>query len=113
MSKKMKKIYICHDFQGIYENVKKVVEYIKKLTTINQNCVYISPILLFGFLYDSDLSYDKQMEYCYTLLDECDLMITFGEESIGTGATLEKEYCKSHNIKIIDFSEYYKLNGAD
>ena len=109
----MKKVYICHDFQGIYDNAKKVVDYVKKLISINQNCIYISPILLFGFLYDSNLSYDKQMDYCYALLSDCDLMITFGEESMGNGATLEKEYCKSHNIKVMEFSEYCKLNGAD
>ena len=47
----MKKVYICHEFGGEYENAKSIVNYIKKLASYDTNVLYISPVLLFGCLF--------------------------------------------------------------
>lgn len=104
----MKKVYICHEFGGIYDNVKKIVEYINKLVTYDDKVVYISPVLLFGNLYDT-IPYDLSIEYCKSVLKDCDMMITFGDESNSTGCMIEKEFCKEHNIEVIDYIDYFKL----
>lgn len=101
----MKKVYICHEFGGEYENAKSIVNYIKKLASYDTNALYISPVLLFGCLYD-DIPYDTSIEYCKELLKDCDLMLTFGELSNSTGCMLEKDFCEKKNIKIIDYSDY-------
>ena len=103
----MKKIYICHEYGGIYDNAKIVVNYIKKLVSYNRNNIYISPILLFGMLYDI-VPYDMSMEYCLQVLKDCDSMIIFGDESKSKGCIIEKEFCEKNNIPIIEFTDYCK-----
>lgn len=103
----MKKVYICHEFGGIYDNAKLIVDYLDKLVSYNEDAVYISPVLMFGSLYDT-IDYDKSIEYCKEILKDCDLMITFGDESNSTGCLIEKEFCKDNGIKIIDFVQYCK-----
>lgn len=104
----MKKIYISHEFGGIYDNAKEIVDYIKQLISINRNAVYISPVLLYGCVYDT-LPYQVSMDYCTEILKDCDMMITFGDKSNSTGCMLEKEFCRLNNIKVIDFEDYRKL----
>lgn len=103
----MKKVYICHEFGGIYDNAKKVTNYLKELVRCNENIVYISPILTFGVLYDQ-VNYDIGMDYCIELLKNCDLMITFGKHSESKGCIIEKIYCENHKIPIIDYNEFIK-----
>lgn len=103
----MKKAYICHEYGGMYDNVKIVVDYIKKLTSYNNNVAYISPILLFGMLYDT-IPYEKSIEYCLSILVDCDFMIIFGEESNSKGCSIEKKFCNDNNIPIIEFRDYCK-----
>ena len=108
----MKKIYICHEFGGIYENAKKVVDYIEQLVTYNKNAAYISPILTFGCLTDK-IDYTLIMDYSLSILQDCDLMITFGDESLSRGCIIEKNYCNDHNIPMIDFVDYCKKYFKD
>ena len=103
----MKKIYICHEYGGIYDNIKDIVSIIKQLALIDSNNIYISPILLFGILEDI-VSYNKSLEYCLEILKDCDIMITFGNKSETNGCLIEKEFCNNHNIQIIEFDEFCK-----
>lgn len=103
----MKKIYLCHDFNGIYDNAKKVIEYIDCLISYNNEALYVSPILLLGSLYYK-LDNNLKVKYCLHELKSCDIMITFGKNSLSRDCLTEKEYCKNNNINIIDYIDYCK-----
>ena len=107
MSKRMKRVYLCHEFGGIYDNSKKITENINVLISYNKKSVYISPILLFGHLYDK-VKYSLYIDYCLSELKTCDIMITFGEDSYSKECMIEKEFCKTHNIPIVDYIDYCK-----
>jgi len=100
-----KLVYICHEFGGKQENVEKVTKLIRKLIKSYPSICFLSPIHATGFLY-TDVSYEKGMEYCLTLLDMCDEMWTFGSKSDSKGCRIEKEYCKRYKIPVTDWGEY-------
>lgn len=101
-----KVIYVCHEFGGKQENLDKVEELIKRLIEAYPNTFFISPLHTTGFLYH-EVSYEKGMEYCITLLDMCDEMMTFGKRSMSKGCKIEKEYCGRYKIPIIDLDSDY------
>ena len=103
----MKKIYLCHDFSGIYDNVKLITDYIKVLISYDKNVSYISPVHLFGILYDK-VDSSLYSEYCISLLKDCDMMIVFGEKSKTDECEYQINYCKKHNIPIIEYVDYCK-----
>lgn len=96
-----KVVYISHQFGGKKENYDKVTELVTKLSIMYPEICFVSPIHATGFMYDK-VSYEQGMEYCLTLLDMCDEMWVFGEFSESIGCMIEKEYCKAHNIPIIE-----------
>ena len=100
----MKIVYICHEFGGKKKNVKRVANIIKGLIKKYPDICFVSPIHAFGFYYH-DTDYLKGIEYCLTLLKVCNEMWTFGEKSNSRGCLIEKEYCKEHNIKIVEVNE--------
>jgi len=100
-----KLVYICHEFGGKQENADKVATLIKKLIAIHPNICFLSPHHAIGFFYH-DVSYEKGMEYCLTLLDMCDEMWTFGSKSMSKGCMIEKDYCKRYKIPIIEMGDY-------
>jgi len=106
-NKKLRKIYLCHEFDGIYSNARDIVEHIDKLVSYNSDAIYISPILLFGNLYDK-LRIDLITKYKLDILNGCDAMIIFGNKSQTEDCNIEKSYCNQHNIKIIEFTDYCK-----
>lgn len=113
MKNRLNRIYLCHDFDGIYDNARKIVDYIDKLVSYKSNAVYVSPILLFGSLHDR-LPTDLITKYKLSVLQDCDMMIVFDNESESEDCEIEKKYCNQHNIKIIDFIDYCKQNfGVD
>lgn len=103
----MKKIYICHEFGGVYDNAKLIVDHIHKLVSFNKRAVYISPVLMFGHL-NEQIPYELSMEYCKEILKGCDLMLTFGDASNSRGCMIEKDFCKRRNIKVMDYIDYLK-----
>lgn len=106
---KSKLVYICHEFGGKRENADKVAMLIKKLIDAFPDICFLSPIHSLGFFYQ-DVSYEKGMEYCLTLLDMCDECWTFGNKSMSAGCVIEKEYCKKHKIPIIEQGDYNEYN---
>ena len=113
MNKKLNRVYLCYKFDGIYDNAKKIIKYINKLVEYNKNTVYISPILLFGSIYDK-LTTDEILEYRLSILKDCDLMIDFKDNSDTEDCEIERKYCGKHNIKIVEFTDYFKKNlGVD
>ena len=103
----MKKIYLCHDFDGVYDNAKTITDYIITLISYNKFASYISPTHLFGMLYDK-IDSSLYSEYCISLLKDCNLMIVFGENSKTDECIHQIDYCKKHNIPVIDYVDYCK-----
>ena len=109
----MKKIYLCHDFGAIYANVKDISAHIKTLNSYNEHVAYISPTLTFGILYDR-ITPECYYEYCISLLKDCDMMLVFDGESESDECLIEKEYCRTHKIPIVDYVDYCKrYRGVD
>lgn len=100
-----KVIYICHEFGGDIVNKEIVAKLIEKLVNIFPNYCFVSPIHSFGYLYD-EVSYERGMEYCITLLDMCDEMWVFGDKSMSKGCLIEKRYCDRYKIPIVDKGDY-------
>ncbi len=65
------KVYIAHPYGGKEENKLKVESIIKDLVSQYDNVIFISPIHLFGYLYN-EVSYSQGMEWCLNILNECD-----------------------------------------
>ena len=103
----MKKFYLCHEFEGIYDNVKTITNYIKELVNCNKNALYISSVHLFGVLHDK-IDSSLYSKYCISLLKDCDAMIVFGENSKTTECLYQIDYCKKHNIPVIEYVDYCK-----
>jgi hypothetical protein len=103
----MKKIYLCHDFNGIYDNVKIISDRINSLITYNKFASYISPVHLFGILYDK-VEPELYFNYCTSLLKDCDIMIIFGENSKTDECIHQISYCKNLGIPIIEYVDYCK-----
>lgn len=95
----MKMIYIAHEYGGKQSNKDKVETIIKQLAIQYPDYCFVSPVHSFGYLYN-DVSYDKGMEYCMTLLRCCDECWICSE--LSRGVLMEKDYCISHNIPVID-----------
>ncbi|HLT42440.1 MAG TPA: DUF4406 domain-containing protein [Sphingobacteriaceae bacterium] len=105
MDLKEKLVYICHEFGGRRENIKRVTRLVRHLVNQYPEICFLSPVHATGFLYH-ELDYEEGMEYCLTLLDMCDEMWTFGSKSMSRGCMIEKEYCKKYKIPIIERGDY-------
>ena len=102
----MEKIYLCHEFDGIYDNVKIITDYIKTLVSYNKFSAYISPVHLFGILHNRNKS--LYLEYCISVLKDCDMMIVFGENSKNDECKYQIDYCIKNNIPVIEYVDYCK-----
>ena len=95
----MQWIYIAHPYGGKPENKAEVEQIIKDLVKQNPKAVYISPIHMFGYLYD-DVSYEQGIDYCLDILGACDELILTGDWETSRGCKMEKEYAGKNEIPI-------------
>ena len=70
-------IYIAHKFENNPENVEIVKNMLHELNLSDVENTYVSPVTLFGDLYDL-MSYDDGMKKCFTLLAKCDAIVFTG-----------------------------------
>lgn len=103
----MKKIYLCHEYGGVYDYAKEIADHIKMLITYNKFASYISPVLSFGMLHDR-VDSELYSEYCLSLLKDCNMMIIFEDKSKTEQCLSEIEYCRKHNIPVIEYVDYCK-----
>lgn len=97
----MKLIYIAHEYGGKKENKLKVEEIIKDLIKKYPDYIFISPIHSFGYLYN-EVTYEKGIEYCLTLLDLCDEMWIYKRSK---GVEIEMDYCFEHGIPYMEVKD--------
>ena len=94
-------VYICHQFGGKRENFEKVTRLARKLSEENPKICFLSPIHALSYLTYNEYP-DEELNKCLFLLDMCDEMWVFGEDSNSEGCIKEKEYCGKYKIPIID-----------
>ena len=91
-------IYCAHRYGGNEKNKRSAEKIIKLLQTNDPDNTYISPIHTFGYVYN-DLSYDRGMELCLSLLSKCNVLLVIGDES--KGVKLEIDYAKRNGIPML------------
>lgn len=94
-------IYLCHKFGGKKRNVRAVEKIYKTLVKLVPEHCFFSPHHATGFMY-KHTTRRQGMDYCLEVLSRCDVMFTFGENSMSEGCMEEKLFCKEHDIPIID-----------
>jgi len=96
-----KTVYVSHKYGGDKNNLKEVEEIIKTQQKKHPNYMFISPIHMFGFLYN-DMSYEDGLELCLYQLAECDEIWVTGEKWYdSTGVIKEIEYANAHKIDVL------------
>lgn len=110
----MNKIYIAHPFGGDQENVERVQDIITDLVKRNPEVVYVSPLHMFGHLYDV-VSYEQGMEWCLEILQGCDAIVFASDEWYKSqGCCMEYEFAKENGIQVFTLPEYVdELDEAD
>ena len=96
-----KLVYICHQYGGLEGNYDKITKLVRELTEEYPECCFLSPVHALSYL-DYNENRCAEIEKCIFLLDMCDEMWVFGENSLSDGCLKEKEYCGKHKIPIID-----------
>ena len=101
MKKFEKTVYLSHKYGGDKNNLKEVEEIIRTQQKKHPNYMFISPIHMFGFLYN-DMSYEDGLELCLYQLAECDEIWVTGEKWYdSTGVIKEIEYANAHKIDVL------------
>lgn len=101
MKKFEKTVYVSHKYGGDKNNLKEVEEIIKAQQKKHPNYMFISPIHMFGFLYN-DMCYEDGLELCLYQLAECDEIWVTGEKWYdSTGVIKEIEYANAHKIDVL------------
>lgn len=96
-----KTIYVSHKYGGDKNNLKEVEEIIRTQQKRHPNYMFISPLHMFGFLYN-DMSYEDGLELCLYQLAECDEIWVTGEKWYdSTGVIKEIECANAHKIDIL------------
>lgn len=112
----MTRIYVSHPFGGTSENKKDADSVLKWLQNemgvfpikepfgCDTHNIYLSPIHIFGHLYNK-VDYDTGISWCINLLRDCDAIIMCNGWENSTGCNIEFNYAKEHNIRIIHINE--------
>ena len=96
-----KTVYVSHKYGGDKNNLKEVEEIIRTQQKKHPNYMFISPIHMFGFLYN-DMSYEDGLELCLYQLAKCDEIWVTGEKWYdSTGVIKEIEYANAHKIDVL------------
>lgn len=101
--------FISHPYSGSpTENILKADKICKYWA--RQGVIPISPLHLFSF-YENDNDRDKIMEFCYRLIDSCDIVFIYGDSE---GCNLERKYAEEIGKPVeIFFREKRKPNFAE
>ena len=100
---KKKLIYISHPSSGLEENTRAIENIIRILYSndvLFDNYCFVSPVHCYGFMYN-DVEYEKGIQFCLDLLDNCDGMLVFGDWKSSRGCNMEVKHCESNDIPYI------------
>lgn len=102
------RIYACHQFGGLEENVEDVDNRLSALYSACGNILaehkvtFYSPLHATGFLYHK-VSWEEGMRMCIEELSNCDAVMLFGELSYSKGCMQERHYCEEYQIPTFEW----------
>lgn len=100
----MKKIYVCHPFQGKKSNKESITHICQYLA--KRGVMPISPVHSFSYLNDNiPEERAKAMEFCLELLEVCDCIFFFGDYENSEGCRMEMDLAKQL------FKPFYVVTG--
>ena len=99
MKAKIEVCYVAHAYEGKEENVEDAKRALRTLQIIDQDSVYLSPLMTFSHIKYNEIGYDAEMALCLALLARCDRLIVTGDH-ISKGVKIEIRYAQEHNIPI-------------
>lgn len=108
----MKKVYVAHPYEAKEENKKKVEKLINHLLKEwGEKYMFISPIHLFGYIYEA-VPYEHGIEMCFQTLKDCDLLLIADFDYIknSKGCLMELGFAKGKGIEIEYWlDDYYRI----
>ena len=111
----MKKVYVAHKYGGKLENKQEAERVIQYLIKKYRNTMFISPIHTFGFMYH-DVSYERGMAWCLSLLDGCDELLLCDGWGSSRGCNMEHRFAKGNKPiynGLDEFLEGYKESEVE
>lgn len=72
----------------------------KRLVLADENNVYLSPIHNFGFMYLTGAEYQKGLNICLRMLEQCDVLVLCGDWKKSRGCRQEFDKAKELGIPI-------------
>ncbi|SPF51197.1 conserved hypothetical protein [Candidatus Desulfosporosinus infrequens] len=102
----MKKVYICHPFNGKKQNLQAITHICQALTKFG--VIPISPVHSFSYL--SDKVPEQRalaLTFCEELVSSCDAIFL-------CGAWEQSEGCnREHNVALMEMIPIYNIDGWD
>ncbi|WP_295236923.1 DUF4406 domain-containing protein [Veillonella sp.] len=99
-------IYVAHPYGGLEENRLKIDHIMKWLVLEDESNVYLSPIHNFGFMYLTGDEYQKGLNICLRMLEQCDVLVLCGDWRASKGCKQEFDKAKEMGIPIYTFTEW-------
>ena len=99
MKAKIEVCYVAHAYEGKEENVEDAKRALRTLQIIDQDSVYLSPLMTFSHIEYNEIGYDAEMALWLALLARGDRLIVTGDH-ISKGVKIEIRYAQEHNIPI-------------
>ena len=99
MKAKIEVCYVAHAYEGKEENIEDAKRILRTLQIIDQDSVYLSPLMTFSHIKYNEIGYDAEMALCLALLARCDRLIVTGDY-ISKGVRFEIRYAQEHNMPI-------------
>lgn len=96
-----KLVYVCHSYGGSQKKFDEITGLMRKLTADYPQICFLSPVHAMSYMTYNE-NRDDELRRCVFILDMCDEMWTFGEDSNSHGCRVEKEYCQNYRIPIVD-----------
>ena len=99
MKDKTEVCYVAHAYEDEPDNLADAKRILRMLQIIDQDSVYLSPLMTFSHIKYNEIGYDAEMALCLALLARCDRLIVTGDY-ISKGVRFEIRYAQEHNMPI-------------
>lgn len=103
---KVQMVYVAHPYGGLEENRLKIDHVMKWLVLEDEINVYLSPIHNFGFMYLTGDEYQKGLNICLRMLEQCDVLVLCGDWRTSRGCKQEFNKAKEMWMPIYTFAEW-------
>lgn len=97
----MRRVYICHPFNGKQENIDSIAKICRILAEGRKDIIPISPVHSFSYLDDS-IHRNIALKYCLELLSMCDEVWVYGGWQESTGCKSEIAHASKLGIKVVE-----------